>query len=109
MTGGASANTAGRNFRLNFGLLAGDFNGDGVVTTTAVTNGPAVDVTALNDPWTDGNGHGVSTANNTADLAVRDHVANAGDFLPLRRTFYGTGMYRGADLHDDELVDGRDL
>jgi hypothetical protein len=92
-------------------LLAGDYNGDGIVTTAAGSGGPAVDVTVAGDRWTDGNGDGVTSANNTADLNVRDAVGNAGDYLPLRRMIDSADNngFFGADLRDDDYVDGRDL
>lgn len=109
ITGGGAAGTAGTNFRLNFALLAGDYNGDGIVTTAAVSGGPAVDVIVAGDRWSDGNGDGVTTANNTDDLNVR--AGNGGDYLPLRRLTDpadNNGFY-GADLKDDDYVDGGDL
>jgi subtilisin family serine protease len=100
VTGDSMPHSGGSHFRLNFALLAGDYNGDGIVT--------ASDVTVFGDSWTDGNGDGITSTNNAADNAVRDAAGNIGDYLPLRRLVNGAGFY-GADLKDDDYVNGGDL
>jgi hypothetical protein len=99
--GDGNEGAVGNYFRLNFALLAGDFNGDGVVTTAQI---PGVeDIVTANDPWSDGNGDGSSDVSTTgADYGVRNAAGNANDFLPLRQV-------HGADFLDDEVIDGGDL
>ncbi|RIK84697.1 MAG: hypothetical protein DCC67_04620, partial [Planctomycetota bacterium] len=90
--GDGASSSASAYFRLNFALLAGDFNGDGAVTTTTLPGGPAVDAITTGDRWSDANGDGVVGG---ADTSIR--TTNAGDYLPLRRV-------HGADFIDDDAV-----
>jgi nitrogen fixation protein FixH len=78
-----------REFRLMFALLAGDYDGNGIVTSA--------DVTRPGDLDTDGNGDGII---NSDDNTVR--LTNNNDFLPALQHF-------GADVYDDDLVNTEDV
>lgn len=97
IVGNGTEGAEGGYFRLNFALLAGDFNGDGVVTRDPVSGGPLKDLIVAGDQFSDGNGDGLI---NTTDNSVRND--NATDFLPLRKL-------HGADFRDDDRIDGSDL
>jgi hypothetical protein len=89
ITGDDTAGSLNNEFRFHFALLAGDYDGNGVV------NAADAAVTA------DGNGDGViTTTPGGADDLVR--TGNINDFLPLR-------SIGGADFNDDEIVDVVDL
>jgi hypothetical protein len=92
LSGDGTADSGASAFRLNFALLAGDYNGDGVVNS-------ATDLVTVGDRWSDGDGDGqIETTGD--DLAIRN--ANANDFLPLRKL-------HGGDFIDDDRIDGKDL
>jgi hypothetical protein len=80
-------------FKLAFALLAGDYNGDGIITTA--------DVPTAGNLFSDGDGDGLrETTPGSDDFVVRD--ANMNDYLPMRQIYW-------ADLRDDEGIDGGDL
>ncbi len=84
-TGNGTPGGTGSAFRLHFALLAGDYNGDGVVD--------AADASAPGD----GNGDGVVDGSDSpTNLGVMGNV------LALLK-------YNGADFNDDEKVDAADL
>lgn len=85
VTGDGVAGTEGNKFRFHFALLAGDYNGSGKVDASDAS------------PLGDGNGDGLV---NSSDESVR--LSNLNDYLPLRNI-------GGADLKDDEIVNGFDL
>ncbi len=77
--------SAGDEFRFHFALLAGDYDGNGLVTATETVNG-------------DGNGNGA--IGDSGDVNLRD--THVGKYLPLRNV-------KGADLNDDDEVDAEDF
>ncbi len=85
--GSTDSNNDGQGeFRFHFAYLPGDYDGNGVVEATEAVTGDG-----------DGDGDAIGDA---GDVAVRD--SNVGNMLPLRAV-------GGADLNDDEKVDGFDL
>ncbi len=82
--GDGTAGSLNDEFRFHFALLAGDYDGDGVVE--------------LGGEAAIGDGDGDSDAGDAQDLAIGTN----GDRLPLQ-------AIGGADLNDDEVVDFEDL
>jgi hypothetical protein len=93
ITGDGIANTEGNEFRFHFALQAGDYNGDGVVTTA--------DTVSSSNRYSDGNGDGLFTTSGIdSDISVR--TANLNERLPMSELV-------SADFNQDERVDGADL
>jgi hypothetical protein len=80
-------------FRFHFGLLAGDYNGNGVVTSADTT-------TASSGLFGDGNGNGIS--GDATDISIPNTQPQNGKRMPLLSE-------AGPDFKDDERVNTDDL
>jgi len=86
VSGSDIAGSTSNKFRFHFSLLAGDYDRDGVVTSTEPP----------------GDGDGDNQIGDPEDIAIRDAQVQLGQVLPLRKL-------GGADLDDDEIVNSGDL